>query len=376
MRMSRWWTSRPGMVVHPAAGHATGTLVNALLHHVSGLSGIGGAERPGIVHRLDRGTSGVMVVAKTDARAPVAVAPVPRSASRQGVSWRSCGARCGRARRCRGRSAAIRGIGRRCRAARAKTRIGHHARRQHRTARRRVARARGDRHGPHAPDSRAPERSRASSRGRCAVRRPAQERAAAAGRARETRPAVPARGAADVRASGRRAVHVVRGAAAAGPATACSARCGAPRDTVNKVKSQKSEVKSEKTSLDETDVTTTTSTTPTSSPRHARPVFPGRVFRVDRDRVRLPNGRTATLDIVRHRGSVVLIPQPSPTRSDPDPAVPVRDRPMDLGAAGRDARPGRAAARGGAARVRGGNRAHARARAEGRRVLPDAGLLR
>ena len=55
-----------GMVVHPAAGHATGTLVNALLHHVTGLSGIGGTERPGIVHRLDRGTSGVMVVAKHD----------------------------------------------------------------------------------------------------------------------------------------------------------------------------------------------------------------------------------------------------------------------------------------------------------------------
>ncbi len=55
-----------GMVVHPAAGHARGTMVNALLHHVSGLSGIGGRERPGIVHRLDRGTSGVMVVAKHD----------------------------------------------------------------------------------------------------------------------------------------------------------------------------------------------------------------------------------------------------------------------------------------------------------------------
>ncbi len=55
-----------GMVVHPAAGHARGTLVNALLHHVSGLSGIGGAARPGIVHRLDRGTSGVLVVAKHD----------------------------------------------------------------------------------------------------------------------------------------------------------------------------------------------------------------------------------------------------------------------------------------------------------------------
>lgn len=55
-----------GMVVHPAAGHATGTLVNALLHHIGDLSGVGGMERPGIVHRLDRGTSGVMVIAKHD----------------------------------------------------------------------------------------------------------------------------------------------------------------------------------------------------------------------------------------------------------------------------------------------------------------------
>jgi 23S rRNA pseudouridine1911/1915/1917 synthase len=56
-----------GMVVHPAAGHATGTVVHALLHHLEGLSGIGGELRPGIVHRLDRGTSGLMVVAKNDA---------------------------------------------------------------------------------------------------------------------------------------------------------------------------------------------------------------------------------------------------------------------------------------------------------------------
>ena len=55
-----------GMVVHPAAGHDSGTLVNALLHHIKDLSGIGGELRPGIVHRLDRGTSGVMVVAKHD----------------------------------------------------------------------------------------------------------------------------------------------------------------------------------------------------------------------------------------------------------------------------------------------------------------------
>lgn len=55
-----------GMVVHPAPGHHEGTLVNALLFHIRGLSGIGGRARPGIVHRLDRGTSGVMVVAKHD----------------------------------------------------------------------------------------------------------------------------------------------------------------------------------------------------------------------------------------------------------------------------------------------------------------------
>lgn len=55
-----------GLVVHPGAGVRSGTLVNALLHHCNDLSGIGGVERPGIVHRLDKETSGVMVVAKTD----------------------------------------------------------------------------------------------------------------------------------------------------------------------------------------------------------------------------------------------------------------------------------------------------------------------
>ena len=56
-----------GLVVHPAAGHETGTLVNALLAHCGdSLSGIGGVRRPGIVHRLDKDTSGLMVVAKTD----------------------------------------------------------------------------------------------------------------------------------------------------------------------------------------------------------------------------------------------------------------------------------------------------------------------
>jgi 23S rRNA pseudouridine1911/1915/1917 synthase len=56
----------PGMVVHPAAGHWRGTLVNALLHHVQDLGGVGGTLRPGLVHRLDKDTSGALVVAKTD----------------------------------------------------------------------------------------------------------------------------------------------------------------------------------------------------------------------------------------------------------------------------------------------------------------------
>ena len=56
-----------GMVVHPAPGHTSGTLVNALLHHCRDLPGIGGVKRPGIVHRLDKETSGLLVVAKTEA---------------------------------------------------------------------------------------------------------------------------------------------------------------------------------------------------------------------------------------------------------------------------------------------------------------------
>ncbi len=55
-----------GLVIHPAAGNPAGTLVNALLHHCRDLSGIGGVERPGIVHRLDKNTTGAMVVAKND----------------------------------------------------------------------------------------------------------------------------------------------------------------------------------------------------------------------------------------------------------------------------------------------------------------------
>jgi 23S rRNA pseudouridine1911/1915/1917 synthase len=55
-----------GMVVHPAPGHASGTLVNGLMHHCTDLSGINGVARPGIVHRIDKDTSGLLMVAKND----------------------------------------------------------------------------------------------------------------------------------------------------------------------------------------------------------------------------------------------------------------------------------------------------------------------
>ncbi|OGV67276.1 MAG: hypothetical protein A2283_04860 [Lentisphaerae bacterium RIFOXYA12_FULL_48_11] len=57
---------QPGLVIHPAAGHPSGTLVNALLYHCKDLAGVGGELRPGIVHRLDKDTSGLMVVAKNE----------------------------------------------------------------------------------------------------------------------------------------------------------------------------------------------------------------------------------------------------------------------------------------------------------------------
>ena len=72
-----------GLVVHPAPGHRTGTLVHALLHHIEDLSGIGGVLRPGIVHRLDRDTSGLMLVAKNDASHRALAAALKRRAVRR-----------------------------------------------------------------------------------------------------------------------------------------------------------------------------------------------------------------------------------------------------------------------------------------------------
>jgi 23S rRNA pseudouridine1911/1915/1917 synthase len=79
-----------GLVVHPAAGHTSGTLVNALLHHCKDLSGIGGVLRPGIVHRLDKDTSGVMVATKSErAHAALTAAFAAKSRGESGTLERT-----------------------------------------------------------------------------------------------------------------------------------------------------------------------------------------------------------------------------------------------------------------------------------------------
>jgi len=77
-----------GMVVHPAHGHDSGTLVHALLHHCPNLPGINGVERPGIVHRLDKDTSGSIVVAKTEeAHRKLTVMFAEHDLDRQYIAW-------------------------------------------------------------------------------------------------------------------------------------------------------------------------------------------------------------------------------------------------------------------------------------------------
>ena len=165
-------TSRPAWSCIPAAGHATGTLVNALLHHVDDLSGIGGELRPGIVHRLDRGTSGAdgrrqeRRARTRSSRGSFTIARSRRNTSR----W--CGASCRPGAGSTRRSAAIRSTGRRCRRARGAARDGGHAhRRAPSTLPGADARAGRDSHRPHPPDPRAPERDRPPHRRRRALRR-------------------------------------------------------------------------------------------------------------------------------------------------------------------------------------------------------------
>ena len=151
-----------GMVVHPAAGPRGGTLVNALLHHVNDLSGIGGELRPGIVHRLDRGTSGRDGRRQERRGAPGAVAPVSAIARSRRNTSRSSGAWCRPGRRIDAP------IGRdpddrqkmSTRARRARSAVTRVTWARHFEG---VSLLQGrDRDRPHAPDPRAPERDRPS----------------------------------------------------------------------------------------------------------------------------------------------------------------------------------------------------------------------
>ena len=75
-----------GMVVHPAAGHTTGTLVHAALAHASELEGVGGVQRPGIVHRLDKDTSGIILLAKNDQTHQYLIRSISQSGCQESLS--------------------------------------------------------------------------------------------------------------------------------------------------------------------------------------------------------------------------------------------------------------------------------------------------
>jgi len=185
-----------GMVVHPAPGHGGGTLVNALLHHVDDLSGVGGELRPGIVHRLDRGTSGVMVVAKHDAsHREMARQFHDREVEKEyeALVW-------GLVHQGRRIDAAIGRDGPNDRKKMSTARrFARSAVTPHHVlpvSRRRVVPARGDRDGPDAPDPRPPQRDRPPDLRRHGVRGRAPADARASARGAAARAPVPARAAA------------------------------------------------------------------------------------------------------------------------------------------------------------------------------------
>ena len=200
-----------GLVVHPAAGHASGTLVNALLFHCRDLSGIGGVARPGIVHRLDKDTSGVMVATKTDrAHAALAAQFAAKSAGEAGGIHREYvaiaapppPAATGTLRTLYGRHPIHR--------MRFSSKVG--------SGKPAVTHWRVERalYRAHSPDPRARRGSRLAASRRSGLRAPAARSAGRGGR-RGARPPGAARRRARPRAPGERRAHALRGAAARRP---------------------------------------------------------------------------------------------------------------------------------------------------------------
>ena len=198
-----------GLVVHPAPGHEAGTLVNALLAHVRDLRGIGGELRPGIVHRIDKDTSGLLVVAKDDGTMAALAAAFKAHTVERVYDALVAGKPPGRGRSHRH---AVR-----ARSARAEEVLQPRARRQargHQLARRRALPGRGAHRGAagdraHAPGARPPGRARLPAAGGQDVRAAAARRGRAHHRGR-ARPAGAARAHAGVRAPGDRQAAVVR----------------------------------------------------------------------------------------------------------------------------------------------------------------------
>ena len=346
-----------GLVVHPGAGHATGTLVHALLHHVKDLSGIGGEARPGIVHRLDKGTSGVMVVAKHDAahqelarqfhdreveKEYVALVwgvvhnrkridlPIGRDpVHREKISTRARRAARTPSRASRGR-ATLPGV----------TLI-------------RVAIATGRTHQIRVHLSAIGH----AIVGDCALRRRAQARGRTTSRAvqRLTRPFLHAERLAFT--------HPAHEASACRSRRRCPTTCSSCSTTSRRPTSCRAAlVVREPCPM----------TDPTTPSHERREVYRGRVFSLSVDRVTLPSGHTVDMDVVRHPGSVVLLPMPAP-----DQLILIRqyryavDRfiwelPAGSLEAGRGSEP---AAR---PRVRRGDRPRAGPPRAARRALPDA----
>ncbi len=295
------------MVVHPAAGHADGTLVNALLHHVDDLSGIGGEKRPGIVHRLDRGTSGLMVVAKNDAaHEELARQFHDREVEKEYI-------------------ALVWGV----------VQAGPPDRRADRP---RSGEPEED-VGAVAPQPR--RRSRASSAPSTCRALTLAQVAIHTGRTHQIRVHLSAIGhpivgdalyggvhrrvARDMRAVSRlerpflHAAHLVFKHPADGRRMEFTSPL--PEDLQKVLDRNQRRRRSDRD-------------------REVRPCpssMRAAVFSVEVERVRLPNGREHEVAIVRHPPSVVLIPMPDPRPRDPHPPVPAQPRPRDLGAAGRAA---------------------------------------
>ena len=336
-----------GVVVHPSAGHRSGTVVNALLHHVQDLSGIGGVERPGIVHRLDRGTSGVLLVAKSD-RAHRSLTQQFRDRLVQktyvALVWGKIGAG----------TTIDRPIGRDPR---------HRKKMSSRAPRGREALTRVLSCEPLGGVSfvtltivtgRTHQiRVHLSEAGH-----PVVGDTLYGGERRRVPPAL-----APVLTLTRPFLHALR-------LTFVRPSDGSPLTVEAPLPEDLTSVRRHI----ETEVSMKTPRAPRRLGR--RTVYRGRVFRIEADRVRLSNGRTVTMDVVRHRGSVVLIPMPAEDRVILIRQYRVRDSTLDLGVACRFAGSGRASAPCGTTRMRGRDRTDAGPDPSARSVLSDARFLR